>query len=159
MINYFLYQFPWESWSFTSTLPVVWFITLRFSFFQAFNLWSCKMIKDIFKSYRCSHCEIFKVYFPHFSVPCIKTLRPILNILYGHVLHVKLKENVNKTRIRWIRLAASVFTKRQLLLWTEITFCSSKPDVTISMISLTFAFSLFISKCFISALDTNNKLI
>ena len=58
-----------------------------------------------------------------------------------------------------IPLVASVSSKRQPLLCTRIRVWSSKLDLTISVMSWTFALSSLIEKYFIQAVATNNKQI
>ena len=119
------------------------------------------MVKHTFTSYWCSHCGIFKTFFRHFSVLCIKLLRPISHILYGQILPVKLIKNFLKIENQALLIppVASVSSKQQLLLCTRIRVWSSKLDLTISVMSWTFANSSLIENYFIRAVATNNEQI
>ena len=67
------------------------------------------------------------------------------------------KKIQNQTQL--IPLLTSVSSKRQPLLCTSIKVWSSKHDLTISVISSTFARSSLIEKYFIRAVATNSKQI
>ena len=112
------------------------------------------MVKHTFTSYWCSHCGIFKIFFRHFSVLCIKLLRPISHILHGQILPVKLRI---QNQAQLIPLVASLSSKRQPLLCTRIRVWSSKLDLTIPVISWTFSLSSLIENYFIRAVATNKQ--
>ena len=64
-----------------------------------------------------------------------------------------------QNQLQLIPLVASVSSNRQPLLCTRIRVWSSKLDLTISVMSGTFALSSLVEKYFIGAAATNNKQI